>query len=82
MRLRSFLRRLAHAPERPAVEVVETAGGGPVLVGNESPERLEARRLLMSDDVAADFAIGIVPDAHPRVLAELARLHAEAEAAA
>jgi hypothetical protein len=64
------------------VELVETAGGGPKLIGDEHPATLEARRLLLDEDAAADFAIGIAPDAHPRVLAELARLHDEAESVA
>lgn len=77
MRLRSVLLRLAG--NRPTVEVVQTAGGPPVVISDEPDATREARRLLLDADVASDFAIGIVPDAHPRVLAEMARLQDEGE---
>lgn len=81
MTIRKLLRALAGRTARPSFEVIETAGGGSKLIGDEPPATLEARRLLLNEDVAADFAIGITPSAHPRVLAEMARLHeAEAEA--
>ncbi len=80
MRLHSLLLSLARVRPRPSFEVVETAGGGPKLVGDEPPVTLEARRLLLNEDVAADFAIGIAPAVHPLVLAEMGRLHDEAEA--